>query len=350
MLYFLFTLKINILMDFKLALGIDMSKLTFDYALIDHQGNILSQGQSLNTQAHILEWIDQMQEEFKDLWNKAIVCMEHSGYYGTPFLHTLYQSAKATIWLESSLRIKRSAGFQRGKDDAIDALKIACYALDFQRNIQIWKPRKQNLNRLELLISHRDRLVKNLMSIRNSLKEEQGFIDPLIHQEMDLITQPSIDALQKAIEEFDQRIETLLKEDIQLARQSQIITSIPGFGQVIASKLILATHGFTRFNSARKLACYSGIAPFPHRSGTSIRGKTRVSHLANKQIKKMLHLAALVTIRKGNIMREYYLRKVEEGKNKMSVINAVRNKLIHILIACINNDTIYQKKYHHQLA
>ena len=337
-------------MDFQLALGIDMSKLTFDYALIDHQGTILSQGQATNNQTAILKWIGQMEEEFEGVWNKAIVCMEHFGYYGAHFLQALHQSANANIWLESSLRIKRSAGLQRGKDDATDALKIACYALDFQRNVQLWKPRKRNLDRLELLISHRDRLVKNLVSIRNPLKEEENFIDPLLHQEMDQITQPSIQAIQKAIEQFDQRIEILLKEDIQLARQTQIITSIPGFGQVIASKLILVTHGFTRINTARKLACYSSIAPFPHRSGTSIRGKTRISHLANKEIKKMLHLAALVTIRKGNIMREYYIRKVEKGKNKMSVINAVRNKLLHILMACIQNDTIYQKKYHHELA
>ena len=337
-------------MDFQFTLGVDMSKLTFDYALINQQGTILSQGQVFNNQADIYNWISQLEKEFEGLWKKAIVCMEHFGYYSAHFLQALHYSAKANIWLESSLRIKRSAGIQRGKDDAIDALKIACYALDFQRNAQLWKPRKKNLDRLALLISHRDRLVKNLLSIHNPLKEEENFVDPLVHQEMEQITQPTINAIQKAIEQFDQRIAAILKEDIHLARQNQIITSIPGFGQVIASKLILATHGFTRIKTARKLACYSGVAPFPHRSGTSIRGKTRVSHLANKEIKKMLHLAALVTIRKNNIMHNYYQRKVGEGKNKMAVINAVRNKLLHILMACIHNDTIYQKKYHHSLA
>ena len=64
----------------------------------------------------------------------------------------------------------------------------------------------------------------------------------------------------------------------------------------------------------------------------------------------MFHLAALVTIRKGNIMNAYYERKKAEGKNKMSIINAVRNKLIHIMMACIKNDTIYQKNYKHSLA
>jgi transposase len=59
----------------------------------------------------------------------------------------------------------------------------------------------------------------------------------------------------------------------------------------------------------------------------------------------MIHLAAMVTIRKKGIMRTYYMRKIAEGKNKMAIINAIRNKLIHILIACINKDTIYVKNY-----
>ncbi len=78
--------------------------------------------------------------------------------------------------------------------------------------------------------------------------------------------------------------------------------SIPGFGQIISSKLIQITHGFTRLTNPRQLACFAGGAPFEHASGSSLKGKTRISHLANKEIKKMLHLAALVTIRKGNIM------------------------------------------------
>ena len=137
------------------------------------------------------------------------------------------------------------------------------------------------------------------------------------------------------------------------SQQGKIVQSIPGFGQVIASKLIQVTYGFTRLTDPRQLACFAGVAPFEYSSGTSLKGKTRISHLANKEIKnlsrsfgrKMLHLAALVTIRKGNIMHDYFNRKVAQGKNKMSVINAVRNKLIHILLACIKNNTMYQKNY-----
>ena len=231
----------------------------------------------------------------------------------------------------------------------MDALRIAVYALDFQRKARLWKPKSKNLARLELLLSHRNRLVKNLMSMRNTLKEEIGFVATELHEELEQLNRPAIEVLEKTLEGFDSRVEKILKEDEELSGQAKIVTSIPGFGKVIASKLIVATHGFTKITDPRSLACYAGIAPFEHRSGTSLKGRTRVSHLANKDLKKMIHLAALVTIRKGNIMHDYFNRKVAEGKNKMSVINAVRNKLVHILMACIKNNTTYQKNYQHSL-
>lgn len=338
-------------MNYQFYLGIDIGKVTFDFALIDQQGTILSQGKVDNHSAAINAWIDEISNYTSsgEFWEKLLICMEHAGYYNAILLRCIQSQVQTSIWIESALQIKRSIGIQRGKNDRIDALRIAAYARDFQRKARLWKPKPKNLKRLSLLISHRDRIVKNLLSIGNVLKEEAQFIDPELHLEMEQINQPAMNALQSVLADFDQRIASILKEDILLSKQAKIVTSIPGFGKVIASKLIVATQGFTRFNNPRALACYAGIAPFEHRSGSSIKGKTRVSHFANKELKKMLHLAALVTIRKGNIMHDYYMKKVAEGKNKMSVINAVRNKLVHILMACMKNETTYNKNFNHSL-
>jgi len=339
-------------MNYQFYLGIDMGKSTFDYALVDTEGTIHIQDQVENNEAAIKTWIVELQEKFStvNLWRQMLICMEHSGYYNAKLLHCLQTRKGCSIWVESALQIKRSIGIQRGKNDKIDALRIAVYALDFKRKARLWKPKSKNLERLELLISHRARLIKNLMSLENTLNEEAGFINSELHEEMEQISRPAIDAVKASLEKFNQRIEEILKEDIELSNQARIIKSIPGFGDIITSKLIIATHGFTRLTDPRSLACYAGIAPFEHRSGTSIKGKTRVSHYANKDLKKMIHLAALVTIRKNNIMHDYFNRKVAEGKNKMSVINAIRNKLIHILMACIKNNTTYQKNFNHSLA
>lgn len=324
-----------------------MGKSSFNFALMDQNESLLKEGVVKNQPDKITEWIKQL-IDFKpdtDLFSSCLICLEHSGFYAYPLLKTLFANVTTDIWLESALQIKRSIGVQRGKNDKIDAQRIATYAVDFQRKATLWIPTSKSIDRLGLLISHRDRMVKYHMSLKNTLAEEIGFIDPDLHLEMEKITKPAMCEMKKAVQKYDDRIKALLEDDIQLAVQAKIIQSIPGFGQVISSKLIQITHGFTRLTNPRQLACFAGVAPFEHTSGTSLKGRTRISHLANKEIKKMLHLAALVTIRKGNIMHKYYTRKVAKGKNKMSVINAVRNKLIHILLACIKNNTMYQKNY-----
>ncbi len=316
------------------------------------RGTILNHGSLPNGHLEVREWITVLGEDFGGtaFWASCLLCMEHSGYCGAPLLNALGSTVGTNIWLENALHIKRSIGLQRGRSDKVDAGRIAAYCLGFQRKARLWEPVPASMERLGLLLSHRDRMVKSLMSLRNTLKEEAGFVPDEIHGEMVGLSTPAIVALESVVKGFDTKIEELLKKDPALSRQAEIVQSLPGFGPVVAPRIIEVTRGFARLTDPRAFACYAGVAPFEHSSGTSIRGRARVSHLANKDIKKMLHLAALVTIRKGNIMHGFYQRKVAEGKNKMSVINAVRNKLVHILLACIKNDTTYQKNYQHALA
>jgi len=96
-------------------------------------------------------------------------------------------------------------------------------------------------------------------------------------------------------------------------------------------------------NDARKLACYCGVAPFEYSSGTSIKGKTRVHHMANKKLKCNLHMASLTAIKLDEEIKTYYERKVAEGKSKLSVLNAVKNKLLARVVACVNNQRMYRR-------
>lgn len=108
--------------------------------------------------------------------------------------------------------------------------------------------------------------------------------------------------------------------------------------------MIVKTNEFKSISEPRKLACYSGVAPFSNSSGTSIFGRNRVSVFANKGLKRLLHMAAMRTIQMENDFSIYYQRKVKEGKNKMSVLNAVRNKIIHVIFALIKNQNFYQNR------
>ncbi|SEP01487.1 Transposase IS116/IS110/IS902 family protein, partial [Mucilaginibacter gossypiicola] len=110
------------------------------------------------------------------------------------------------------------------------------------------------------------------------------------------------------------------------------------------------TNEFKDINDPKKFACYSGVAPFTDESGRVVK-KARVSHMANKKVKTLLHLAAIVAIQHNSDLKRFYERKVEQQKkNKMSVINAVRNKLILRIFACVNQNRPYEKNYQTSIA
>jgi transposase len=111
--------------------------------------------------------------------------------------------------------------------------------------------------------------------------------------------------------------------------------------------MIVFTNAFKDFECGRKFCCYSGVAPFQYSSGSSVHSKNKVSHRADKSIKSLLHLAAVVaaTRKKDGKLKEYYLRKVAEGKNKMSVLNAIRGKIVLTMFAVIRENRTYDRKY-----
>src|SRR5665647_3923183 len=98
----------------------------------------------------------------------------------------------------------------------------------------------------------------------------------------------------------------------------KLVTSITGIGRQTALLLIVVTNNFLWFNDHRKLASYAGIAPFPYTSGTSIKGRNKVSPLANKKLKSLLSSCAVSAIRNDPEMKIYFNRRTESGKHKMN--------------------------------
>ena len=158
------------------------------------------------------------------------------------------------------------------------------------------------------------------------------------------INEKSIKEINKHIVEIETLIKKEINADHQLRTEINRIKTIPGIGDITAWTIAVKTEGFKRLCDPRKLACFAGVVPFEQQSGTSLRTKPRVSKMADMTLKSVLQMAAMRAVRMQNDLRIYYLRKVEEGKNKMSVLNAVRNKLIHIAMALIKNQTNYKNR------
>lgn len=334
-------------MLFSFYVGIDVSKNSLDFAVRD-QHKVLFHVTADNNPAGLKRFEEWCQFNCVDL-NQSLLCCEHTGIYSQVLLDFAMQYDVA-LWLESSMRIKRSMGLQRGKSDKVDAIRIAEYAYRHADQAMIWQPEREVLTHLKQLVAMRKRFITTKHALNVPIKEATSFQDKKLHKELQKLNQKPIEVLDKQIKEIEKKIRTLIKSDDNLSHLFEIVTSVDGVGEVVFWEMVTSTNEFKLFSCPRKFACYSGVAPFEHSSGISIRGKTRVSHLANKQMKKLLHMAAMSAVAAEGELADYYQRKVAQGKAKMAVLNAVRNKIIHRVFACVREDRKYEKNYTNALA
>lgn len=335
-------------MELKYYIGVDVSKKKLDMALLV-QGKVVAKLQCENTKKGIGQAVKSLRKVPGFGMAHSVFCMEHTGIYCQPLLDFLF-SCKSKIWLESAMQIKKSQGLSRGKTDQIDAERIALYAYTFKNRMQLWQPPRKEVLRLRHLLTMRDRLVNSMVRITQPLQENKEFIEAGLAKMERAAFKSTIKGMKKDLQAIEDQIQELIEQDDHLKRLFGLSTSIDGIGKITAVNVIAVTNEFSHFSDPKKFACYCGVAPFEHTSGTSIRGKTRVSHLANKKIKTLFHLAALSAIKMKGELQNYFQRKLAEGKNKMSILNAIRNKLIHRLFAVIKRGTPYQKQLSFEFA
>jgi transposase len=330
----------------KNFVGIDISKPFFDVAVLKtHQPT-----QTLHRQfKQSLRGFQQFKEWLTDqgvlLNEETLFCMEHTGIYNTALVSYLCEN-NSLVWVEMAMKIKRSEGFVRSSTDKNDAISICKYAFRYQDRQQLWKPVDASLNKIKHLIAQRDRIVESISRLTvpvNELKEI-GCIDEA--RQMEKLQKGVIRNLEKMKKNIEATISKNVDKDKELSLKVERVKSIKGIGQVTAIACLVYTRGFTSFKTAKQLACYSGVAPFTKKqSGISIRSKAHVSSFANHKLKRLLHLCALSAIRYDKELKTYYERKLSEGKKEMSVINAVRNKLILRIFAVLRDERDFVENY-----
>ena len=223
----------------------------------------------------------------------------------------------------------------------MDATKIALYGYRLKDEIIPDKMPSNMIMALKSLLSLRERLVKQRAGYKASLREQKRVLIKKDNRVLLGTQEKMIVYFSKQINNVEKEMASIIKEDDGLNEIYDLIVTVKGVGPQTALFLIVYTNAFTKFKNARKFASYCGIAPFPNSSGTSIRGRTKVSHLANKRIKSLLDLCAKSSIQFNPEMKRYYDRRVEKGKNKMSTINIIRNKLLARIFAVVERKTPY---------
>ena len=217
--------------------------------------------------------------------------MEKTGLYSIKL--TKYLSKyKYNVWLEDPIKISKSKLFKRGKNDKIDAIRIAKYAYRFQDKVTLFEASDEIYDEMQHFFSLRERLLMVLNVIEKSLNESKGILDNNFQKVLETICYLPILYLKKSIKDIDNKLENKLKKNEEIQKKYKIVSSVKGIGKQTAIYLLVISRGFTKIKTARKCSCYCGIAPFEYSSGTSVKGRTKVSCYGNKTLKKLLYMGA----------------------------------------------------------
>lgn len=318
-------------------IGIDISKKTLDVVIYDQQQKKSKKHfKVLNEIKGFKEIIKVFRAEGIKL-KEVFVCLEYCGIYGLEI--GLFLDGKVDFCFQAPLHIKRSLGLTRGKNDKLDAYKIARFCYLYRDELTPSTMPTEIMLKLKTLMAERRRVVKAATIEKQVLSEFNSQLDSRVNKRIE----KRIELLTTDKKAIEKEIIDLVRSDIDLEDNYKLLVSIVGIGLVNAVMMILCTNNFKGIISARSFACYCGVAPFEYSSGTSIRGKTRVSNLANKKMKADLTNAARSAVINDPEMKIYYKRKREEGKAHGTVMNAIKFKIITRAFAVIKRRTPYVK-------
>ena len=324
--------------NWEFTLGVDVSKNTLDISCAELNKHLRIENGTAGFKT-FLKWCKELKIEL----SKCFLVMEFTGGYEYKLLQFCESKAIQHTRI-SGLEIKRSLGITRGKNDKVDSARIAQYGEEKHRSLKASKPLNLVIISLRQLLGFRKRLVRENAGYQASIKErqhmykvsDQDFIVKTLRQKH----KTNI----KAIAAVEIKLMEIIASDVNLSRTYKLITSIKGIGKVNALMTIAYTENFTSFSNPRSYAVYVGVVPFDYSSGTSIRGRKKISHIANKELKQELNQAAKSAMLYDKEMRAYGENKMKTKSYKI-VLNNIKFKLILRMFAVVKKGEMYVENY-----
>jgi transposase len=326
----------------KVVVGLDVGAETFAAAALRTAGDA---GEMKGSLANTAEGFDELASWFKERGitkEQSAVCLEATGVYGEAVCYYL-MSRGYRVAVESPLKVKRAFAASAHKNDTVDARQIAEYGHRFYDELQWWNPPSEVMEQVQMLLSAREQFVTQRTANINALKTMQRKVVKTVTG-MKAYEQ-AIKQLTENIQEIEREMKRLLKEDDSFHRLMKTLTSTPGIGMLLATSLAVTTNGFIRTCNHKRIASYAGISPIEHTSGTSVYRKPRSRCFGPPRLRKLLYLAAMSVATHNPEFRQYYLRKVAEGKPKKLVLNNISNKLLKVVCALVRTETQYIPNY-----
>jgi transposase len=301
------------------TLGIDISKLKFNVCLINQQGK-LKHKVFPNTSAgfeQLLDWLS------KQGIQRVHACLEATGAYGEALSLFLHEAGHTvSVVNPAATKAFAQSRLSRTKTDRVDAELIARFCL--AQAPPLWTPLPPEVRELQALVRRLDTLIEMRVAEENRLSS--------------IIT---VDSVRQSVEEHlaylneqIKRTEELIRNQINnhpgLKRQSRLLDSIPGIAETTAALLLSEMTDITQYRNARQVAAYAGLVPRERQSGSSVRGRTRLSKIGNARLRKALYFPAITALRCSEFFQAWAEGLRQRGKSKMSIICAVMRKLVHV--------------------
>lgn len=249
--------------------------------------------------------------------------LEASGPYYLPLALFLHQHQRA-LSVVNPLVVRRFSQMRlrRAKTDKADARLLS----EFGANQQppLWQAPTTLLSQLTQLQTLLDHYIKQRTALRNQQEAftHSGVPNPILE-----------DSLQKSLSHLGEQIQALEQQLDQLAKTTYTdlyahLQSIPGIGRKTALCLLVITRGFSRFESAKQLVSFVGLAPRVFESGSSVKGKGHICKLGNTRVRQLLYMASMQAKKANPACRALYDRLVGAGKPKLVALMAVAHKLV----------------------
>lgn len=320
----------------KWFIGIDISKKTLDVVIYvsskkhSESENYRQLSNDKEGYVGLLSWF----KKRRILRDEVVIGLEHTGTYSFD-LRLFLETHKVDYCAFNPLHLKRSLGLVRGKNDKVDAERIAYFTYLHREELTYCRLSGSAILRLQELSAERKRFITQQAGYKALLTDNNK------HPQTSTLRRAKnmVEVLEEEIKSVEEDMNALIKQDPSIAKNYQLLTGIKGIGSINAISTIIHTNNFEAFETARQYACYLGIAPFDHSSGTSIKGKTQVSHIGAKLLKADLSQAAKSAIVWDKELKEYYERKIKEGKAFGVVLNAVKFKLVCRMFAVVRRGT-----------
>ena len=318
------------------TIGIDVSKEKLDCAWPREEGKLKTKVFS-NTIAgwqELIEW--SLKNTGLEIEQLHFV-MEATGIYHEQLAASLYD-AGAKVSVVNPAQVKRYAQGVgvRTKNDKKDSVVLARYGL--KESPKLWQPEALEIRTLKALIARLDGIEKDLQREKN--RQEKALISKAPEAVISSLSQ-----MIGLLEAEQQRLDGLLDDHInkheKLKENKALLESIPGVGKVIATRMLMII-GSRQFESASQCSAYLGLVPVQHESGSSIRGRSRLSKAGNPVIRAKLYMAAVVATRYNPDIKAQYVRLTSKGKSKMSALGAAMRKLVQICFGVLKHQQSYQ--------